>query len=135
MTEYVVFRFVNVFYYLVFLTFIILYLAYVFPKRKEQPYKNSFIIFLSTSIVLCAMEFYGTFSGIREFYIGGERNIIIQLILQLIMGFGEGGAWTGVMYLMVEAIYKKDWKRYTLFLLSMAVIMLTFSSFTMLYGL
>jgi len=133
MSDIVVYRFVNVFYYLLFLAYAIIFLIYIFPKRKEQPYKNALKIFLATSIVLTAMEFFGTFSGIRVFYIGGQLNIGYQLLLQLIMGIGEGGTMTSVMYLMVESVYEKNSKKYILYSFSLTMLMLTFASFTFLY--
>ncbi len=129
----IVYRYVNFFYYISFLVYIILFLFYLIPKRKNQPYKNAFRVFYLTSIVLIAMEYFGTFSGIRVFYINGQRNIIIQLLLQLIMGFGEGGTATAIIYLMIEALYDKKFKKYFLYLTSLAVLMLIFASFTYLY--
>ena len=141
MSDIVVYRYVNVFYYLVFLAYIVLFLIYIIPRRKEAPYKNAYRIFWGTSVVLIAMEWFGTFSGgffakpLRVFYIGGEYNMGLQLLLQLIMGLGEGGASTGIMYLMVEAVYNKQVKRYFIFLVIFSSIMIVFVSFTQLYKL
>ena len=135
MSDITVFRYVNIFYYIVFTVYIIIFLIYLFPRRKEDPYTNAYKIFWATSIVLIAMEFFGTFSGIRVFYIGGEYNVGIQLILQVIMGFAEGGTSTGIMYLMVEAIYNKKLKNFAYFSLYFSIVMIVFASFTYLYNL
>lgn len=130
MSDLVVLRHVNVFYYICFIGYTILFLIFLLPRRKTQPFKNAFRIFISTSIVLVLMEFYGTFSGIRVFDIHGQYNLGYQLLLQLVMGFGEGGAMTAVIYLMVESIYNKNLKNFFLYLSSLAIVMLTFASFT-----
>ncbi len=135
----VVLRYVNVFYYVVFTVYIVLFLIYILPKRKEEPYHTAYKIFLATSIVLIAMEFFGTFSGfllpkpLRVFYIDGQYNPGIQLILQVIMGFGEGGTSTAIMYLMVDAIYNKEIKKYFALMSIFAIIMIVFASFTFIY--
>ncbi len=129
----VIHRYVNFFYYFCFLVYTILFLIYIIPKRKNQPYKNSFRVFLLTSIVLTAMEFFGTLTGIRVFNINGQTNLGIQLTLQLIMGLGEGGTATAIIYLMIEALYDKKIKNYFLYLTSLAVLMLIFAIFTYLY--
>jgi len=133
MSEITIFRYVNIFYYIVLTAYIIIFLIYLLPRRKEQPYVNVYKIFWATSIVLIGMEFFGTFSGIRVFYIGGEYNAGIQFILQIIMGFAEGGTSAGIMYLMVEAIYDKKLKNLAYFTLYFSLVMLTFASFTYIY--
>lgn len=130
MVELVIYRYVNFFYYFCFAVYTICFLIYIIPKRKNQPYKNAFRIFIATSVVLTAMEFYGTISGIREFYFNGQKNITYQLMLQVIMGFGEGGTATAIIYLMLEAIYEKKLKYYFLYLSTLTIVMLTFAIFT-----
>lgn len=139
MSDLVVFRCVNFLYYVIFFTYALLTFIFLFPKRKEDPFRNAYRVFFATSIVLIAMEVFGTFSGtffgrpIRVFYIEGENIIAIQIILQIIMGFGEGGASTAIMYLMVESIYNKKYSTYFLYLSILTIIMLIFTSFTFLY--
>lgn len=139
MSDLVVFRYVNFLYYVIFFTYALLTFIFLFPKRKEDPFRNAYRVFFATSIVLIAMEVFGTFSGtlfgrpIRVFYIEGENVIAIQIILQIIMGFGEGGASTAIMYLMVESIYNKKYSTYFLYLSILTIIMLIFTSFTFLY--
>lgn len=135
MSEITVFRYVNVLYYIIFTAYILIFLIYLLPRRKEEPYKNAYKIFWAVSIVLIAMEFYGSFSGIRFFYIGGEHDIFIQLLLQIIMGFAEGGTSTGIMYLMVESVYDKKPKIFLYYSLYFSLIMLSFAVFTFLYKL
>jgi hypothetical protein len=128
-----VYRYVNLFYFLIFLIYCAIFLLFIIPKRKEQPYKNAFRIFISVLIIGIAMEFVGTFSNMRVFYINNEQILIYQLLLQISIGLGEGGASMAVIYLMVEAIYKKDIKKYLLYMASLAVLMLIFASSTFLY--
>jgi len=133
--ELVVLRYVNVFYYLCFLSYMLIFLFFLIPRRKEQPYKNAFTIFLATSIVLIVMEFFGTFTGIRVFYIDGQIHIALQLLCQIIMGVGEGGTATAIIYLMVDSIYEKRVKNYLIYLSSLAILMLMFAIFTFTYKL
>ncbi|MEX2682848.1 MAG: hypothetical protein Q6373_014755 [Candidatus Sigynarchaeota archaeon] len=133
MADFVVYREVNLLYYLLFLAYTSFFLIRVFPRRKKQPFRNAFIIFLTTSAVLTAMEFIGTIAGIRVFYFGNEVNVSFQLVLQVIMGVGEGGTATGIIYLMVEAIHEKNLKKYGLYMLSLIILMLAFASFTWLH--
>jgi len=135
MSDITVFRYVNIFYYIIFIAFILIFLTYIIPKRKQEPFNNAYKIFWATSIVLISMEFFGTFSGIRVFYIGGEYNLSLQLILQVIMGFAEGGTSTGIMYLMVQAVYEKDFKKFSYLTLFFSLIMVFFAFFTVLYKL
>ncbi|MHA1291405.1 MAG: hypothetical protein ACTSQJ_01910 [Promethearchaeota archaeon] len=130
MEKIVVFRYVNIFYYLLFLIYMILFLIYIIPRRKNQPYKNALTIFIITSIVLISMEFFGTFVGIRVFYIGGEINVGYQLLLQIIMGVGEGGTVTAIIYLMIDSIYEKELKKYLFYMISLTILMLMFATLT-----
>ena len=131
----VVLRYVNVFYYICFLSYMLIFLFFIIPRRKEQPYKNAFTIFLATSLVLIAMEFFGTFTGIRVFYIDSQIHIGFQLICQIIMGVGEGGTATAIIYLMIESLYVKNTKKYIIYLSSLAILMLIFAAFTFTYNL
>ena len=130
-----VFRYVNFFYFIIFLIYCVIFLVFIIPKRDEQPYKNAYRIFFTVLIVGIVMEFAGTFSNLRVFYINGQNILIIQLLLQISIGFGEGGAAMAVIYLMVEAIYKKEIRKYLLYMVSLAVLMLIFASSTFLYEL
>ena len=129
-----VYRYVNLLYFIVFLIYCAILLFFIIPKRKEQPYKNAIRIFISVLIVGTAMEFIGTFTHIRAFYINNQQIIFYQLLLQVSIGFGEGGAAMTVIYLMVEAIYRKDLKMYFLYMSSLAILMLIYASFTFLYN-
>ncbi len=80
------------------------------------------------------MEFVGTFTNIRDFFINNQQILIYQLLLQVSIGFGEGGAAMAVIYLMVEAIYQKDLKKYFLYMSSLAILMLIYASSTFLYN-
>ena len=131
----VVLRYVNIFYYICFLSYMLIFLFFLIPRRKEQPYKNAFTIFLATSIVLIAMEFFGTLTGIRVFYIDNQIHIGIQLICQIIMGIGEGGTATAIIYLMVESLYEKKLRNYVIYLSSLAILMFMFAIFTFTYKL
>ncbi|MGQ4873680.1 MAG: hypothetical protein ACP6IY_06340 [Promethearchaeia archaeon] len=137
--EFVVYRYVNVFYYILFSVFILLVLIYLIPKRKEEPYKTAFKVFYTTSIVLIAMEIFGTFSGaifgrpIRVFYFNGENIIVYQILCQIIMGLGEGGASTSLMFLMVDSIYQGQIKRFFKYLLAFSILIFSFTFFTFIY--
>jgi len=133
MEQIVIIRQVNAFYYLLFLLYTIIFLILIIPRCKKQPFKNSLKIFVATSIVLIAMEFFGTFTQIRVFYIDGQVNIGVQLLLQVIMGVGEGGTAAAIIYLMVESVYQKNMKKYGFLLLSLAILMATFASFTFIH--
>ncbi|MFX0102927.1 MAG: hypothetical protein ACFFCS_25385 [Candidatus Hodarchaeota archaeon] len=130
MSDITVLRHVNMFYYLCFIAYTVIFLILIIPRRKRQPFLNAFKIFLATSVVLLTMEFYGTFSGIRVFDIHGGSNVWAQLLLQLVMSIGEGGTATAIIYLMVESIYNKNYKSFFIYLSTLAVVMLTFASFT-----
>jgi hypothetical protein len=134
MEQFTVFRYVNVLYFIVFLIYCSIFLILIIPKRREQPYKNAFRIFIAVLIVGIVMEFAGTFTNLRVFYINGQHILIYQLLLQISIGFGEGGAAMAVIYLMVEALYKKDLKKYFLYMSSLAILMLIYASFTFLYN-
>jgi len=134
LSDITVLRYVNIFYYFVFLVYIVLFFLYLYPRRKKEPFINTYKIFWATSLVLIAMEVFGTLTGMRVFYIGGERNVGIQLALQMIMGFGEGGTSTGIMYLMVISAYNKNYKRFLYWTLVFSIVIITFASGTYLYA-
>lgn len=132
-SDLVVLRFVNFFYYLCFLIYTLIIGTFLVKNRKREPYNTAFRIFLATSIVLLIMEYGGTLAGIRVFYISSEQNLAWQMSLQIIMAFGEGGAATAIMYLMVNEIYNKNVKKYLAYLLSLSVLMFIFASSTFFY--
>jgi len=128
-----VYRYVNLFYFILFLIYCIIFLILIIPKRKEQPYKNAFRIFIATFIVGTTMEFLGTFSNLRIFYINNEHIVFYQLLLQISIGLGEGGAFMAVIYLMVEALHEKNLKKYFSYMTSLAILMLIFAGSTFIY--
>lgn len=123
MTEYIVYRFLNLFYFLLIFIYAMILLAYLIIKRKENAYKQGLIIFILTSIILTAMEFYGTLVGIRIFYIGEKTNIAMQLMLQIIMGLGEGGTMATLTYLIIEELYKKNYRKCIAYFGSYGILM------------
>ncbi|MGV9172329.1 MAG: hypothetical protein ACOC44_03170 [Promethearchaeia archaeon] len=135
MEELVVLRFVNVFYYLCFFSYMVVVLCCLVKNKDRQPYKTALRIFLATGIVLLIMEYSGTIVGMRVFYINGELNVFCQFVLQTVMAFGEGGAATAIIYLMVNAIFNKNYKKYIGYLSSLGFLMLIFAGSTFFYNL
>src|SRR6056297_3173715 len=126
-------RELNCLYYVLFVSYSIIVCGVLIWSKKNTPQEEvlkrkelriALKIFFWAGMILSIMEIIGILSGLRTYVVEGRKNPPIAFLIGVVMGFGEGGAASAVIFLAASAILQKKYLKGACCILSLAALML-----------